>query len=219
MRIMVLHRSRLFASCLAEFLNEPPASTADQADWSSDDLAKEIVARAPEIVIIDLDLPEQRALALIHQIGDHPQIRLLALLASDKHPDVPACVQAGVSGLLLEESSLEELKAALDAVYRGEFYCSPRLARTLFRLLATGPGGTPTADWQPAAALTQRELEVVRLLAEGLSNKQIARRLSVSLYTVKNHVHNILDKLQVQSRHEAADLAHRRRLVGRAPAR
>ena len=219
MRIMILHRSRLFASCLAEFLDDPPAATAQQADWSSDDLGQEIAERAPDIVVIDLDLPDHRALALIHQIGGRERPRLLALLGSDKHPDVPACVQGGVSGLLLEESSLEELKSALDTVFRGEFYCSPRLARTLFRLLATSPGGSSTADWQPPTPLTQRELEVVRLLGEGLSNKQIARRLSVSLYTVKNHVHNILDKLQVQSRHEAADLAHRRRLVGRGPAR
>ena len=219
MRIMVLHRSRLFASCLAEFLDNPPESTAVQTDWNSDDLAQQIADYAPDVVVIDLDLPEHRALALIHQIGGREQPRVLTLLASDKHPDVPACVQEGVSGLLLEESSLEELKTALQTISQGEFYCSPRLARALFRLLASGPGTPPAADWQPPTPLTQRELQVVRLLAEGLSNKQIARRLSVSLYTVKNHVHNILDKLQVRSRHEAADLAHRRRLVERTPAR
>ena len=217
MRLVILHRSRLFASCLSEVLNSSPEMTASALDPHEQDLLARIEQCEPEIVLIDLDLPDGLALPLIERLHERcSATRLLTLMTSERHPDVAACVQAGVSGLLLEECSLADLKLALETVRAGEFFCSPHLTRVLFKLLATTAGLRPnSAEPGPADRLTQRELEIVRLIAEGLSNKQIARQLSVSLYTVKNHVHNILDKLQVQSRFEAADLAQRHRLLGR----
>ena len=217
MRLMIVHRSRLFASCLAEVLNVSPDTAAVALAGTEPEFAAEVERFAPEIILADLDLPDGRSLPLIERLrSEFPGTRLLAVLTSEKHPDISACVEAGVSGLLLEDCSLADLKDALSTVKAGDFFCSPQLTRALFKRLASTTEAR-SAESAPAGRLTQREVEIVRLIAEGLSNKQIARQLSVSLYTVKNHVHNILDKLQVQSRFEAAELAHRNRLVGRTP--
>ena len=117
------------------------------------------------------------------------------------------CVEAGAHGFVLEESSLEDLRNAIDLVVAGQRFYSQSIVESMFDQLALFSRESRWRSRLKNVALTQRELEVLRWIAEGLSNKQVARKLSVSLYTVKNHVHNILEKLQVSDRFEAVEQA------------
>jgi DNA-binding NarL/FixJ family response regulator len=120
----------------------------------------------------------------------------------------------GSQGCVSEDALLEDLRAALRVVLSGRPYCSPHLANALFAQLRRVDQGHRWGQYAEDARLTAREREILRMITlEHLANKQIARRLHVSLYTVKNHVHNILEKLGVEDRYRAAQLARSRRLV------
>ncbi len=126
----------------------------------------------------------------------------MALAVSEVESDVLAWAEAGVVGYVPREASLEDLVSTIEAVVRGELRCSPRIAATLFRRvtkLSANRRHTPQG-----IHLTPRELEILDLIDHGLSNKQIAGKLGIEVATVKNHVHNILEKLQVNRRGEAA---------------
>jgi DNA-binding NarL/FixJ family response regulator len=112
-----------------------------------------------------------------------------------------ACAEAGVSGLLTANASLTDLVASIHGAGEGELHCSPKLAGALLRRVTALASGRPLNG--AASALTTRELEVVRLIDRGLSNKQIALELEIELSTVKHHVHHILEKLEVARRGEA----------------
>ena len=119
-------------------------------------------------------------------------------------------------GCVLEESSLQDLREAIERVAVGETFCSHGLVHSVFHRLAQAARDNYRRDQDDAASLTPRELEIVPLISEHLSNKQIAKRLSVSLFTVKNHVHNIVEKLKVSGRYEAVDFARKQHWLGRA---
>jgi two-component system nitrate/nitrite response regulator NarL len=116
---------------------------------------------------------------------------------------VLGCAEAGVAGYVPREASLEDLVETIGCASRGELRCSPQLGVTLLRQLALRAAGVD--DAASRAPLTSREVEIVRLIEHGLSNKEIATRLGIQVATVKNHVHNLLEKLRIHRRAEAAD--------------
>jgi two-component system nitrate/nitrite response regulator NarL len=127
---------------------------------------------------------------------------LVALGVPEQEESVIRCAEAGIAAFVTRESSLPELVRVLQSALRGETLCSPSMARALLGRLAT-----LAAEREPkpaTAVLTVREVEILGLIDEGLSNKQIAARLVIELPTVKNHVHNILGKLDVRRRGDAA---------------
>jgi DNA-binding NarL/FixJ family response regulator len=134
-----------------------------------------------------------------------------ALLShGDAEDRLVECLAAGADGCVLEESSLQELQTAIRKVVGGERFYAPEIMSSVCHRLVQAARGASWHERTKSVDLTPRELEVVNLIAEGLSNKQIARRLSLSLYTVKNHVHNIVEKLQVENRFKAVEYARRR---------
>jgi two-component system, NarL family, nitrate/nitrite response regulator NarL len=163
----------------------------------------ESVRGHPEaIVLVDTGMAD--GLAQVRRlVQGAPGVTLLALaLAPESEHEIVAAAEAGIGGYIPPEASIEDLVRVVEHAARGEMICSPRVAGTLARRiasLASGRGPSPGT-----AALTAREREVLELLEIGLSNKQIARRLSIRLATVKNHVHSILAKLNVKRRGEAA---------------
>lgn len=134
--------------------------------------------------------------------------QVVGLNVPEHEQDLLALAEAGLAGFVTVEASLEELVATIESAARGEALCSPPLAAALLRRLAERAGHRLP---EPLPALTARELELVELIKEGLSNKQIAQRLRIELTTVKNHVHHILGKLGVSRRGEAAALFRDRR--------
>jgi DNA-binding NarL/FixJ family response regulator len=132
------------------------------------------------------------------------------LTPANTHDDLVDCFLKGVQGCVLEESSLQELREAIEKVAAGETYCSHGLVHAVFHRMNQAAKESYRRGRDEAPSLTPREREIVRLISEHLSNKQIAKRLSVSLYTVKNHVHNLVEKLKVAGRYEAVDFARKK---------
>jgi DNA-binding NarL/FixJ family response regulator len=136
---------------------------------------------------------------------------VVALCLAENERDVIACVQAGIAGYVTDQSSLEELTQRIREAAAGDFSCPPHIAAGLVRRLAMVSGlSEHGSGWR---RLTPRELDVAGLLEQGMSNQQIATRLTIQLATVKNHVHNILDKLDASCRADAVVALRSRGLV------
>jgi two-component system, NarL family, nitrate/nitrite response regulator NarL len=158
-------------------------------------------AQAPDIVLLDASAPHSDRVA--RAVGAaSPTSKIVAFALADSEEGALACAEAGVAAFVGSNASAEELVAALEQVRRGEFSASPRLTSMLMGRLAD----LARHQARPAAKvpLTQREREIVPLIERGLSNKEIARLLSIEASTIKNHVHNILDKLELRRRGEVA---------------
>jgi DNA-binding NarL/FixJ family response regulator len=164
-------------------------------------------ATRPDLVVLDLHLPDLGGAEVISGLlAADPDIRILILSASGEHQDVLDAVKAGATGYLLKSASAAEFQDALDRTAVGDPVFTPGLAGLVlgeYRRLAARPA-RPSPD---APELSQRETEVLRLVASGLSYKQIAQRLTLSHRTVQNHVQNTLNKLQLHNRVELARYA------------
>jgi NarL family two-component system response regulator LiaR len=174
-------------------------------------LAEELV---PDVILMDLLMPGMEgveATGRIHRLSPRSQIVVLTSYHDDSH--IFPAIKAGASSYLLKDIAPDALVAAVRAAARGEPTLHPHVAARLIQE-TRAPHGAPG----PAADLTAREEEVLRLIAEGLSNAEIAERLVLSEKTVKGHVSNILAKLHLADRTQAAVFAWREGVVGRQPA-
>jgi two-component system, NarL family, nitrate/nitrite response regulator NarL len=154
----------------------------------------------PDLVLLDVAAAE-RVPAIAALVAAIPDVRVVAFGVPKTEGDIIACAEAGVAACVTREASFAELVATIERVGSGESLCSPQVAAILLRRVATL--AAQRSD-EPVASLTAREREILDLIDEGLSNKQIGQRLYIELPTVKNHVHNILEKLHVHRRYEAA---------------
>jgi DNA-binding NarL/FixJ family response regulator len=162
--------------------------------------------RCPDVVLLDLNMPGMgglEACARLRQVGG---VEVIVLTVSEEEPDLYAALRVGAAGYLTKDVPPAELVEAVLAVARGEVRIAPAMAgRILAELGRDGPG----ASLDPLAGLSEREREVLALLAEGLRNREIAERLVVSEATVKTHVRHVLEKLRFRNRVEAAAFAAR----------
>ncbi len=170
---------------------------------------------APDVVLMDLVMPRLDGIAAIRQVkalGSPP--RVIALTSFTEDDKVFPAIQAGASSYLLKDVSPDDLVEAIRAVHRGEARLHPNIARKLMEQVAQQAGSKP--DPQPAPGLTERELEVIRLVARGYSNQNIAQELVISEKTVKTHVSNILSKLDLADRTQLAIHAIKHGLIDAA---
>ncbi|MEA2509935.1 MAG: hypothetical protein QOG21_2017 [Actinomycetota bacterium] len=165
----------------------------------------------PEVVLVDVHMPGGGGAAVIEAVhSTHPETKFLALSVSDAPEDVIAVIRAGARGYVTKTISAEELAEAIRVVQTGDAVFSPRLAG--FVLDAFGGDGAPVSDPE-LDLLTNREREVLRLIARGYAYKQIAKHLNVSVKTVEAHVSAVLRKLQLSNRYELTRWATERRIV------
>jgi NarL family two-component system response regulator LiaR len=151
----------------------------------------------PDVIVMDLEMPRQNGLDAARQIlADDPQARILLLTSFAKDQKIFACLDSGVLGCLLKDSAPQELFRAIRDVYAGELSLHPAIARSLLRRQVAQSQTNPDG-------LTDREVEVLRLIALGLNNQEIADKLVVSLPTVRTHVNHILAKLGLETRSQA----------------
>jgi two-component system NarL family response regulator len=169
----------------------------------------------PDVVLLDVRMPKGSGIEACVQIkGVAPSARIIMLTISDEEADLYEAIKAGATGYLLKEISIDEVASAVRAVHDGQSLISPAMASKLlteFALMAKR--SNDRTEQVPTPRLTDRELEVLKLVARGLNNRDIARELYISENTVKNHIRNILEKLQLHSRMEAVMYAVREKLL------
>jgi two-component system, NarL family, nitrate/nitrite response regulator NarL len=191
---------RAYREGLTEALDRQDDVTVVGAAGNVEEIVARVEALAPDIVLYDpADPGSNDTIRDLTNLGNG--VKVAALGVPENEPEVIACAEAGVAAFVTRDDSLAALVETIRSAARGELLVTPKTAATLLsRVAALG-----TNDVQDAAdtRLTPRETEVFGLIAEGLSNKQIARRLCIELPTVKQHVHHILEKLQVSRRGEA----------------
>ncbi|UCD43541.1 MAG: response regulator transcription factor [Chloroflexota bacterium] len=154
----------------------------------------------PDVILMDLVMPEMDGIQAIQQIRtDDPDARILVMTSFATDEMVFPAIKSGALGYLLKDSSPEELVAAIHQVYRGEPSLHPQIARRVLQEISQPPTQTRTDD-----PLTEREVEVLKLIARGMSNQEIAEQLVISETTVRTHVSRILSKLHLASRTQAA---------------
>ncbi|WUW92969.1 response regulator transcription factor [Streptomyces sp. NBC_01451] len=215
LRVMVVDDHPMWRDAVARDLAESGFDVVATAG-DGEQAVRRARAVAPDVLVLDLNLPAKPGVQVCKElVGSNPALRVLVLSASGEHADVLEAVKSGATGYLLKSASTEEL---LDAVRRtavGDPVFTPGLAGLVlgeYRRLASEPLPAAGADEPRAPELTDRETEVLRLVAKGLSYKQIAERLVISHRTVQNHVQNTLGKLQLHNRVELVRYAIQRGL-------
>ena len=210
-RVLIADDHALFRRGLNMVLeSEEGIEVVAEAEDGEDAVAK-AEEFAPDVVLMDVRMPRLSGIEATRTIRDViPTARILMLTVSDEEEDLYEAVKAGANGYLLKEISIEEVADAIRAVVQGQSLISPSMASKLlteFNTLAK------RAEAQyPAPRLTERELEVLKLVAKGMSNREIGDSLFISDNTVKNHVRSILEKLHLHSRMEAVVYAVREKL-------
>lgn len=168
----------------------------------------------PDVVLMDIRMPRRSGIEACTAIKDVvPSTKIVILTISDEESDLYEAVRAGANGYLLKDVPGEEIAAGIRAVAGGQSLISPSMASKLISEFATMIKKSEERSQVPAPRLTDRELEVLRLVARGMGNREIARELFISENTVKNHVRNILEKLQLHSRMEAVMYAVREKIL------
>jgi two-component system nitrate/nitrite response regulator NarL len=205
--LLLVCRVRLYSDAIADMLAGEASIDLVGIVGGGDDVIAELTSAAPDVVLLDTGTPGALALAA-RLMRERPLTRILGFGVNDVPEEVVACAEAGLSGYVPCTASIADLVSAVRRIARGDTVCSVAMADGLFRhLRGAALGILPSAAER---VLTQRQKQILRLIDEGLSNKQIAQRLSLGTSTVKNHVHEILDRLHVARRAEAA--AHIRRM-------
>lgn len=194
---------------IREFLEEDPAIRV-VAEASDGEEALALIAREkPDVAVFDIQMPKMNGMEATRRVKkEFPQTRVLMLTAYDDDPYIFAALQAGANGYLLKTASSDELVHAVHAIAAGESALSPAVAK---KLVLRATSGQPSED--TIEPLTERELEILRLAAKGMSNKQIGVALSISDRTVQGHLANIYAKLHVSTRTEAVMYAVREKWI------
>jgi DNA-binding NarL/FixJ family response regulator len=169
---------------------------------------------SPDVIITELSSLRRDQLEDTQQLRIvYPEAKLLVIGLNELESEFLECIELGVSGCLSLDSSLEDLHNHIRALAAGGALCSPKITKFLFSLITENACERERLQVLNLTHLTRREREILALIEEGLSNKEISVYLKIELQTVKNHVHNLLDKLQLSNRREAAKYAREKGLI------
>lgn len=203
MRVLVADDHSLFRDGIVSLLEAAGIEVVGQVGNGHDALI-ETRRLQPDVVLLDISMPEMSGLEALRRLREEsPDIHVVILTVSDEDSDLLEAIQAGASGYLLKSLSAEAFIELLQGLERGEAAISGRMTARLIK----GIGAQTDSKSKAFEKLTSRELDLLRLVADGLSNKAIAHELSISENTVKYHMKNIFQKLHAQNRTEAVSIA------------
>jgi DNA-binding NarL/FixJ family response regulator len=211
-RVLVVDDQELFRRGITMLLAAEPGIEVVGEAGDGIEGAELAQSTAPDVVLLDVRMPRRSGIEACLAIKESvPSAKILMLTMSDEEADLYEAVKSGASGYLLKDSSIDEVAQAVRVVADGQSLISPSMAAKLideFKQLAK-----PEREQVPGLRLTDRELQVLRFVAKGMNNREISKQLYISENTVKNHVRNILEKLQLHSRMEAVMYAVREKLL------
>jgi two-component system, NarL family, response regulator LiaR len=212
LRVLIADDHDLFRTGLRNLLEEQGVQVIGEAS-SGNEAVRIVREAAPDVVVMDLNMPGMDGVEATRYIaGAAPLTRVLVLTISDQDEDVLNAILAGACGYLLKDSSIDELIAGIQAASVGESLISPHIASKVLQQVRASSSVPQIAD-TIRSELSDREIEVLKLIANGKDNALIAAELHISPKTVKNHISNILMKLQIENRIQAAVYAVRSGIV------
>lgn len=202
MRVLVYSPVRLFAESVAAFLLTIDAIREVQVEYDFRDLDIKVLDFKADLALFDITAPDVLPVARLLN-AKCPEVATVAVAVAETAEEVIACADAGFAAYIPRNATVSEMLAIIDQTHRGGTLCDPRIARSLFNELARRRPAV--AHFGPDDCLTPREVETARMLGRGLSNKEIADELHLSIATIKNHVHSVLRKMQVNHRSQIAN--------------
>ena len=212
-RVFIIDDNSLLREGLVHMLAEQDGIAAVGSAESGDEALKQILDLRPDVALVDIGIPGNDGIEVTQALRrDLPDVKVIILGMPDVTNEIMACIEMGAAGYILKEASFDYLVETIRSAHRGESFCSPQIAASLFSRVAELAGDRIP---ESAVKLTPREIQIVNTIAEGLSNKEIAQKLSIEVQTVKNHIHNVLDKLQLHTRLEAVQYARERNMLNR----
>lgn len=207
-RIVIVEDNRLLREGLTVMLKEQPDMSVVASLSNGEALTKGKGLR-PEVILLDFVLRSKTSLRLVQTIRNtNPDAKIIVMDLAPIQPSLVDYVQAGVAGFVLKDATFAEFLLTIREVARGKQVLPPLLTSSLFSEIVSHATRAVKGNPFRSVRMTGREREVIELIAEGLSNKQIATRLNLAVDTVKSHVHNILEKLQLHTRLEIASYRH-----------
>ena len=206
--IALIEDNRLVREGIAALLSPLPDIEVVAAGASGDTSLFEGVN--PRVVLLDLGLRNGDSLRLAEKVmKEFPDSRIVVMDLLPVHEEIVEFVKAGVSGFIMKDATLEELVSIIRSVADGGHVLPPQMTGSLFSQIARNAVVAGRTDPLDSVRMTQREREVINLIAEGLSNKEIAGRLHIATHTVKSHVRNVMEKLALHTRLQIAAYAHK----------
>ena len=205
--VAIIEDNRLVREGMTEMLNDLPDMEVVLAATGLD--ASQFQHAKPDVVLLDIGLPDMNSLRVAEQLREkieNAHVIVMDLLPA--HEEIAQFVSAGVAGFILKDATFEHFVGTIRAVAQGTRVLPPRMTGTLFSQIAQVSLAAGREQALDAVRITAREQEVIALIAEGLSNKEIAQRLNIATHTVKSHVRNVMDKLALRTRLQIAAYAH-----------
>ena len=208
--VLVIEDNRLVREGLAALLNEQPDFTVVAVAEGGNAGLLQVRETKPHVVLVDATLGSHDSHRLVESVRKEvPQSKVIVMDLLPAKEDVIAFIKAGANGFIVKDATIEDFLRTIRSVAEGADVVPPALTATLLSHIVDQAIANSTAAVLEAVQMTKREREITGLIAEGMSNKEIAQRLNIATYTVKSHVHNILEKLALHSRLQIAAHAHK----------
>jgi DNA-binding NarL/FixJ family response regulator len=208
--VLVIEDNRLVREGLAALLNEQPDFTVVAAAEGGNAGLLQVRETKPHVVLVDATLGSHDSHRLVESVRKEvPQSKVIVMDLLPAKEDIIAFIKAGANGFIVKDATLEDFVRTIRSVADGADVVPPSLTATLLSHIVDQAVSRSTEAVLEAVSMTKREREITSLIAEGMSNKEIAQRLNIATYTVKSHVHNILEKLALHSRLQIAAHSHK----------
>jgi two-component system, NarL family, response regulator DegU len=208
--ILVIEDNRLLRDGITSLIKKQPDMHVAASFGNGENLLQMIEKHKPDILLLDLGLRNQNSLQIVKLTRQHfPETKIIVMDLIPLQADVFEFVQTGVSGFIIKDANTNEFFKTIRIVYQGTKVLPPQLTGSLFsQIVENAINGFKPSTFIKAVRMTKRERQVIELISDGFSNKEIAQNLHLSTYTVKSHVHNILEKLSLHTRIQIANYAH-----------